>query len=196
MVGRAHVHVFDETHDDAAAPEMARHRHDLAVIVVFLDDHVDLERREAHLLRDLDTVQYLAHGKINVVHAAEGCIVDGIQTDGHAVEAGVLERLRLACQQGTIGRQRQVERFALGGGQAREHLDQALDVLAQQGLAAGEADLLDAVFDEQASHALDLFERQQFGVTQEAVVLVEHILRHAVDAAEVAAVRDRDTQIV
>ena len=139
---------------------MARHRHDLAVVVVFLDDHVDLDWREAHLLCDLDTVQHFTHGKVDVVHAAEGRVVDGIQADGHAVQAGILERLRLACQQGTVGGECQVQRFALHRGQACQHFDQAFDVLAQQRLAACEADLLDAVLNEQARHALDLFERQ------------------------------------
>ena len=79
--------------------------------------------------------------------------------------------------------------------QPRQHLDQSVQVLAQQRLAAGQADLLDAVGDERARQPRDLLEAQQFGVRQEAVVPVEDLLRHAVGAAEVAAIRDRDAQV-
>ncbi len=50
--------------------------------------------------------------------------------------------------------------------------------------------------DEDARDARDLLERQQLGVRQERVVAAEDVLRHAVDAAEVAAVGDRDPQVV
>ena len=43
---------------------------------------------------------------------------------------------------------------------------------------------------------VDLLEAEQRRVRQERVLLVEHLLRHAVAAAEVAAVGDRDAQVV
>ena len=49
--------------------------------------------------------------------------------------------------------------------------------------------------DEDARDALDLLERQQLASRQEAVVAAEDLLRHAVDAAEVAAVGDRDPEV-
>ena len=48
---------------------------------------------------------------------------------------------------------------------------------------------------EHARQALDLLERQQLLAAQELELLAEDLLRHAVDAAEVAAVGDRDAQI-
>ena len=50
--------------------------------------------------------------------------------------------------------------------------------------------------DEELRDARDLLEGQQLRVRQERVVGVEDVLRHAVDAAEVAAVGDRDAQVV
>ena len=76
-----------------------------------------------------------------------------------------------------------------------QHADQHLEVLAQQRLAAGQPDLAHAVRDEQRGDARDLLEGQQRRMRQEGVVLVEHFLRHAVAAAEVAAVGDRDAQV-
>ena len=66
---------------------------------------------------------------------------------------------------------------------------------ARSVLAAGEADLLDPMRDELARHAGDLLEREQRRVRQVGVVLVEDFLRHAVAAAEVAAVGDADAQV-
>ena len=49
--------------------------------------------------------------------------------------------------------------------------------------------------DEHARDARDLLERQQLLPVEEAVVAAVDLLRHAVDAAEVAAVGDRDAEI-
>ena len=58
-------------------------------------------------------------------------------------------------------------------------------------LAAGEADALDAVaLDHQPGEALELLERQHLRPRQP-----RHLLVHAVRAAEVAAVGDRDAQV-
>ena len=49
---------------------------------------------------------------------------------------------------------------------------------------------------ERPGGALDLLEREDLVARQERVVAAEHFLRHAVRAAEVAAVGDRDAQVV
>ncbi len=110
-------------------------------------------------------------------------------------QARGLQRRRLALEDRAVGRQREVERRAVGARQLGEHRDQPLEVAPQERLAAGEADLLHAVRDEQPREADDLLEGQQRRVRQERVLLVEHLLRHAVAAAEVAAVGDRDAQV-
>ena len=61
--------------------------------------------------------------------------------------------------------------------------DKMLDVLKAQG-----AELVDL--------PADLLEAEQIGVGQECVVLVENLLGHAVAAAEVAAVRHRDAEVL
>ena len=64
------------------------------------------------------------------------------------------------------------------------------DPAPHQRLAAGEPQLAHAARDEGAAQPVELLERQQVGLRQE-----RHVLRHAVDAAEVAAVGHRDAQI-
>ena len=80
-------------------------------------------------------------------------------------------------------------------GDLRQHLDEALDVAADERLAAGQPDLLDAQAGEDPREAGDLLERQEVASGEEGVVAPVDLLRHAVDATEVAAVRDRDTEV-
>src|SRR5262249_19225651 len=56
--------------------------------------------------------------------------------------------------------------------------------------AAGEPQLRDALGDEGAAQPVEFLEREQVALGQE-----RHVLGHAVDAAEIAAVRDRDAQV-
>ena len=78
---------------------------------------------------------------------------------------------------------------------ADQALDQHLEIAAQERLAARDPDLLDAVRDERAREPLDLLEAEELLAVHEAVAATEHLLRHAVDAAEVAAVGDRDPEV-
>jgi hypothetical protein len=139
--------------------------------------------------------QHLRHRKVDIVHAAEDLVVQRVQADRDALEPCVLQRLRLAREQGTVGRQRDVQRQAFARAQGGQLAHQQVQVLAQQGLAAGQAQLVHAMRDEDARQSRDLLEAQQRGLRQEAVVLVEDLLGHAVAAAEVAAVGDRDAKV-
>ena len=73
---------------------------------------------------------------------------------------------------------------------ARQRADQRHDVLADQRLAAGEPELAHAAGDEGRAEPVELLERQHVLLRQEG-----HVLRHAIDAAEVAAVGHRHAQI-
>ena len=77
----------------------------------------------------------------------------------------------------------------------REHRDQSLEVVAHERLATGEPDLRHALVRKHTSEAGDLFEGQQLFAWQEREVAPEDLLGHAVGAAEVAPVGDRDTQV-
>ena len=77
----------------------------------------------------------------------------------------------------------------------RERGDEVLEIAAEERLAARDPQLAHAEVDEDARDALDLLEREELAPRQEAVLVAEHLLRHAVDAAEVAAVGDRDAQV-
>src|SRR5690606_22625939 len=69
------------------------------------------------------------------------------------------------------------------------------DAFAKQRLASRQSDLPHSPVDEQASDAGDLLEGEEKVPGEELVVATEDLLRHAVGAAEVATVGDRDTQV-
>ena len=78
----------------------------------------------------------------------------------------------------------------------KDQIDQDRQVRANGRFPAGETDPLHAVaLDEDPRQPLDLLEAQELGLRQELVFLAEVLGRHAVGAAEVAAVGDRDAQI-
>ncbi len=86
---------------------------------------------------------------------------------------------------GAVGGERQlVERAADLAAQAVRQIDH---VAADQRLAAGQSDLAHAACDEALGDQRDLLEAEQFRPRQEG-----HLLRHAIAAAEIAAIGDRD----
>ena len=194
-VGRAHVHVFDEAQRDAGAPKMARHRQNFVVIGAALDDHVHLDVLETGSARRLDSVQHLGDREVHVVHATEDFVVQAVQAHRHARQTGIAQRARLAGQQRTVGGEREVGHLAIQRAQRGELGDQLFDVLAQQRLATGQANLAHAELQKRARQARDFLEAEQGAVRQIRIVLVEDILGHAVGAAEIAAIGDADAQV-
>src|SRR5206468_5918466 len=122
-------------------------------------------------------------------HVLEGVHAERVERDVDALEARVLERLRLLAQEDAVGRHRDVERRV----DRIDHPDQLLELDPHQRLAAGDADGTDAVpLDEDPRQAHDLLEAQDVLARQP----LQPLRRHAVDAAEVAAVGDRDPKVV
>ncbi|EKD60276.1 MAG: hypothetical protein ACD_54C00842G0001, partial [uncultured bacterium] len=97
--------------------------------------------------------------------------------------AGVFAQLR------AVGGQRQfLQRARLQV--PRHRLEEGQDALAHKRLAAGDAQLFDAHADESGAKPVEFFQRQQIGFRQEG-----HVFGHAIGAAEIAAVGDRDAQV-
>jgi hypothetical protein len=174
-----------------AAAETPRHGQDFLIVEAALDDHVDLDRAESGGFGGLDALQHIGNRHIHVVHGPEDGVVEGVEADGDALEAGGLEGRGLLGQQHAVGGEGH-----LHVGNLDQLGDELFQVAAQQRLAAGEADLGDAMGRKKAGEAGDFLEGQQGFPRQEGVVLVEHGLRHAIHAAEVAAVGHRDAQIL
>ena len=125
-------------------------------------------------------------------HLREHVRVERVEADGDAIEAGGLELGGVLGEQHAVGGERDV----LDAGQRREIADEIGEIRAQQRLAAGDAHLLHAGAHEHARQAQDLREVEPLAGFQEAVRLVKGLARHAIRAAEIAAVHDRDAQVV
>ena len=88
------------------------------------------------------------------------------------------------------------ERDVLHALERSEFADEFGQIRAQQRFAAGQPNLLHAQLHEQSRQPGDLIERQTLGGLQKTIVIMEGLPRHAVRAAEVAAIHDRNAQVV
>ena len=164
---------------------------DRVLVHAALDDHVHLDGREARCGSGVDSGEDLIDGIADVVHRHEDGVVHRVEAHGHPIQAGLGQRFGLSFEQRAVGGEGQVfEALDLG-----QHGDQVLDPLSQQWLSPGEPDLGDPLGREDGGDAGDLLEREQLISGEELVVLAEDLLRHAIGAAEVAAIGHRDTQI-
>ena len=77
-----------------------------------------------------------ATGKSTSFIARKCRVVERIEADGDASEAGIAQAAGFPREQRTVGGQREVD-----VAESREHFDQALDVAAKQRLAAGQPEL-------------------------------------------------------
>ena len=114
--------------------------------------------------------------------------VQSVQAQVHGGEPGIHQVGELLRQQNAVGGEGDTVDTVDGP----DAPDQVVEALAGQRLAAGEADLADARRGEKPAEPDDLLVGEHLGVLHPL-----HPLRgHAVDAAQVAPVGDRDAQIV
>ena len=115
--------------------------------------------------------------------------VERVERDVDPAHAAGDELGGVAAELAAVGGERELLERA-GREVARHRVEEGQDALAHQGLAAGDAQLPHAEADEGVAEPVELLERQELRLGQEL-----HVLGHAVDAAEVAAVGHRDAQI-
>ena len=72
----------------------------------------------------------------------------------------------------------------------RQGCKKSHDSATNQGLSPGETQLFYPLRDKGAAQPIELFQAQEVGFRQES-----HVFRHAIDATEIAAVRDGYPQI-
>ena len=159
------------------------------VVDTALDDGVHLDG-EADGRGRLDPLEHAGDREVDVVHRLKTASSSESRLTLMRSRPASRKRLRLAGEQRRVRRQRQVEPV-----DRRQPSHELLELFAQQRLAAGQPDLLDAERGERARHALELLEREELLAVHEAILVPEDRLRHAVRAAEVAAVGDRDAKV-
>ena len=163
---------------------------DLVVVDAPLDDGVDLDRIEPGLLRGGDPVEHVRQ-LVAAGHLGEPLPIQRVEADVHPPQPGLAQRAGHEPHRGAVRRHRQID-GPVGAAQGGQLGDQYRQVGPHGRFATREPDALDAVaLDEHPRQPLDLLERHHVGTRQP----MHPLLGHAVRAAEVAAIGDRDPQI-
>jgi hypothetical protein len=115
--------------------------------------------------------------------------VERVERDVDALDAGILQVPRIFAELAAIGGQRQLVERA-GFEMPAQGAEQPHNVAADQWFAPGQTKLFHAEADERARQPVQFLQRQDFRLGQK-----RHVLRHAIDAAEIAAVGHRYAQI-
>jgi hypothetical protein len=125
--------------------------------------------------------------RISRPRSTRGSASRRVDRDVEAVDPGEHELLGVALQQIAVRRDREVG----DAGDRGEHPGEIREVAAHERLAAGQAHVVDAHLGEQSDEADDLLEGQDVVALEPG----EPLGRHAVLAAEVAAVGDRHAEV-
>ena len=190
VVGVADIHELDEAKGVAADAEVFAEREEFAVVYAALDDAVDFDG-QSDRGGGIDAAEDAGDAEAEAVELAGGDVVEGIDGDVDAVEAGGAEGGSEFFEEPTVGREGDV-------GQAEvvlERADEVGHVGAQERLAAREADFFHAERSEGAGDAGEFAEGHELRIAQEGVAGAEDLLRHAVGATEITAVGHRDPEI-
>ena len=132
--------------------------------------------------RGIDAVEHVCE-LVAPCDLEEAIGAEGVERDVDALEARFFEIVRRGSQGGAVGREGEID------GQGRQLGDEDRQVRANGGLTAGQADAVDPeVLDHDPGDALDLFEAEDVGLGQP----LHALFGHAVGAAEIAAIGDRD----
>ena len=182
-------HILDISNVDRQIPgERSRQIDQLVVVDARHHDRVDLHLVEPRLGRGADGRDGL-FAPVAQRDGAEAVRPQRVEREVHRIEARRPQRRDVALEQQCVRGHRQPlqpERL-----QPAEPRDEIVDVAAHQRLTPRDADLPHAQPHEESSQALDLLEREQVVLGQE-----RHALRrHAVAAAQVALLDDRDAQV-
>ena len=145
--------------------------------------------RKARRARRLDAGQHLVDSPQRVM-ARKLSRIQRVERDVDPADAAIGEFACEVRQQRAVGGERQfIQRAAVEMPRQRAH--QRHHVAADERLAAGQPQLPHALGDEGRAQPVEFFQRQQVGFRQE-----RHVFRHAIEAAQIAAVGHRHAQIV
>ncbi len=161
---------------------------ELVVVVAAHHDRVELERAEARAPSGVDAGEHGWRARRASCQPLETIAPQRVEADRDAMEPGALERRRAASASSTPF---VVSARSRSQGLRREQPDQRRQVAAQQRLAAGRgAAGRRRARANRSDRAGDLLEVEDVLAGQPEVLL----LRHAVVAAQVAAVGDREPE--
>ena len=178
-------HEFDEAHDQIAFARKCGEGFHFVVVEAADQHRVYFYRAEARGLSGVNTSHHLIES-FGARDALEFIAVERIEADVDAVEAGGEKRVEALGEEMAVCGDRKIANA--DGFQAR---DEIFDAGAYERLATCDANFLNAHADENAREALELVPLEKFVVRH----VIVGIGGAAVDAAEIAAVSDRDAEV-
>ena len=180
-------HGFDHRKIEAAFTAPCEQGWQFAIVHAAHRDRVDAHG-EAGAARGVDAahdlVEFVAPGQL-----CKACRIERVEADVDTADTGGCQIVGQFGQQRAIGRQCDFVQPVFA--QICEAGDEIDDALADERFAASEADTLYAAADEVEGEAFDFVESEQIPARHEL-----HVLGHAVGAAQVAAVRHREADVV
>ena len=184
----AERHHLDQRQIHAAAMRPFDQPRKFVLVDALERDRVDLDL-QAGGLRGVDAGEHLVQ-RPPARDGAEFLGIERVERDVDAPDAGraLSSSAYLASCEPLVVERQFVERA--GAQMARQRGDERHDAAAHQRLAAGEAQFAHAARDEGRAQPVELLQREHIGLRQKG-----HVFRHAIDAAEIAAVGHRDAQI-
>jgi hypothetical protein len=176
--GAADIHVFDEPHLAATLAAEREQRLELIVVDTANHDRVDLEAGE-EWRGGIDALQH-AIELVGPRQGLEAIAMERVEAHREAVQPGVFEPRRMIVEKNCVRRQREIA----DARPRREALDERRQIAAEERLAPGQANFVDAEIEEDVDESLDLLEMEDVLARQ------PHVLRfgHAVAATQVAAI--------
>ena len=183
----AHRHDLDEGQVVALPGTPVEEREQLLLIEAFQRDRVDLDA-DAGRLRGLDPLHHLRE------FAPAGDVlkllrIERVERDVDPPDTAIRQFLREPLELRAIGGQRQfLQRAAVQ--MPRHGAEEGQDIAADQRFAPGDAQLFHPQPDEGRGQAVQFLKRQKILLGQEL-----HMFRHAIGAAEVAAIGHRNPQV-
>src|SRR5262249_37451578 len=146
-------HELDEADHHAFLAGKAGKFHDLVVIEAAQEHAVDLHGLEACALGGANAGQHFLVSVGNAGDAGELGGMDGVHACGGAAQSGIFERKRQVFEQVAVGGDGNVRRVAIQSAKPGHIADEVYQAVAQQRLAAGQANFLDTQPDENSDQA-------------------------------------------
>ena len=184
-------HEFDEAHGDAFFAREHAEGNDLVFVEAAHEHAVHFQRPESGAACGADAGEHMVVSVGHARDAREAVGIDRVHGNCDAGQAGILQRLRQIGEKMAVGGERDVECISAvcaGSAQLRQVTDELHNAVAQQWLAASQANLGDPHPDQHASHAQVIGKRQ---ITVESAF----VARAAIDTLVIAAVGDGDPQV-
>ena len=186
LVDLAQGHRLDQRQVEAVLAAPGEHRRHLVAVQPLQRDHVDLDR-EPRVAGGEDAGEHRRQ-IADPGDEAEPIGIAAVQAYVDPPQPGAVERLGMGREPRAVGRHRQL--VEPGADMAPQPLGEFHHVAPHQRFAPRKPDLAYPARDEALGDHRDFLQAQQRLARQET-----HLLRHAIAAAQIAAVRHRDPQI-